>query len=268
MEALNTPRPDIQAIGIARQIHEIAHAKQTFLFGSRARGDHRQDSDIDVLVVKEEPQPDSWLEDLRRHARNVQKTQMPEASGIDIVYMTESEFTKGRGLRNHMANTVTKEGCPTMPDERLGNGADHEGVRIDWDDVHKKITDASGAATWIDAIRDAAIIDVGDDLQFGRVAQNALEFAYKAVLAAHGCEYPVSGRDGHNLRILTDLFRENRIIGANELAPGENHRYLTEFGGAAVYAHEHPPLERLLIANEIPQAVDRLRAMVDAVRQS
>ena len=167
-----------------------------------------------------------------------------------------------------MANIITKEGCPTMPDERVGYGTDYEDERIDWDDVDKKITDATGAATWITAIQDAGIIDVGDDLQFGRVAQNALEFAYKAVLGAHGCEYPVSGRDGHNLRILTDLLRENQIIGRNELAPGENHRYLTEFGGAAVYAHEHPLMDRRLIANDIPQAVDQLRAMVDATRES
>ena len=268
MEMRNTPNPDLQAISVARQVHEMANAEQTFLFGSRARGDHRLDSDIDVLVVTEEPQLKSWLEDLRQRSRAVQKTQLPKASGIDVVCMTESEFAKGRVLRNHMANIITKEGYPIMPDERVGYGADYEDERIDWDDVDKKITDAAGAATWISAIRDAGIIDMGDDLQFGRVAQNALEFAYKAVLGAHGCAYPVSGRDGHNLRILTDLLRENQIIGANELAPGENHRYLTEFGGAAVYAHEHPPLDRRLIANEIPQAVDQLRAMVDATRAS
>ncbi len=268
MEKRKTPNPDVQAISIARQIHEMANAEQTYLFGSRARGDHRLDSDIDVLVVTEEPQLESWLEDLRQHARDVQKTQLPEASGIDVVCMTESEFAKGRVLRNHMANIVTKEGYPIMPDQRVGAGADYEDERIDWDDVDKKIADATGAATWISAIRDAGIIDMGDDLQFGRVAQNALEFAYKGVLAAHGRTYPVGGRDGHNLRILTDLLRENQILGANELVPGENHRYLTEFGGAAVYAREHPPLDRRLIASEIPQAVDLLRAMVDAARDS
>lgn len=268
MEIPNTPQPDIQAIGIARQIHEMANAEQTFLFGSRARGDHRSDSDIDVLVVKAEPQPESWLEDLRQHGRHMQKTQLPKASGIDIVCMTESEFAKGRFLKNHMANTITKEGYPIMPGQRVGHGADREDESIDWDDVDKKITDATGAARWINAIQDAGIIDAGDDLQFGRVAQNALEFAYKAVLGAYGCEYPVGGRDGHNLRILADLFRENQIIGANELAPGENHRYLTEFGGAAVYAHEHPSLDRRLIANEIPRAVEQLRDMVDDTRNS
>ncbi|MDE2787402.1 MAG: nucleotidyltransferase domain-containing protein [Chloroflexota bacterium] len=268
MEMLSATKPDIRAVSIAQQIHKVADAEQTFLFGSRARGDHRPDSDIDVVVVKEEPQTESWLEDLQRHARDIQKTQMPEASGIDVICMTKSEFNRGRVLRNHMANTIAKEGYPTMPDEGVGYGTDYADERIDWDDVDKKIIDATGAATWINAIRDAGIIDVGDDLQLGRVAQNALEFAYKAVLGAHGCAYPVSGRDGHNLRILTDLLRENQIIGADELAPGENHRYLTEFGGGAVYAREHPPLDRRLIAREIPQAVAQLRTMVDDTRHS
>lgn len=106
MEILSKLKPDIQAIRIARQIHEVANAQQTFLFGSRARGDHRPDSDIDVLVIKGEPQPESWLESLRQLARAVQKTQMPEASGIDIICMTEPEFTKGRVLRNHIANNI------------------------------------------------------------------------------------------------------------------------------------------------------------------
>ena len=74
---------------------------------------------------------------------------------------------------------------------------------------------------------------------------------------------PSAAATGHNLRLLTDLLWENEIIGANELAPGENHHCLTEFVGAAVYAHEHPALGRRLIANEVPQAVDQLRAMVD-----
>ena len=128
-----------------------------------------------------------------------------------------------------------------------------------------QINDATGAANWIEAIP-SRILDAGDDKQFGRVAQNALEFAYKAVIAAHGHEYPTSGRDGHNLRILTELFREHEIIGRDEEAPGENHRSLTEFGGAAVYAHEHPPLDRRLIAEDIPDAVAQMREMVENAR--
>ena len=153
-----------------------------------------------------------------------------------------------------------------MPDENLNYRTEYEDEEVDWEDVEQKVNDATGAANWIEAIQQAGILGAGDDKQFGRVAQNALEFAYKAVIAAHGHEYPTSGRDGHNLRILTELFREHEIIGRDEEAPGENHRYLTEFGGAAVYAHQHSPLDRRLIAEDIPDAVAQLRDMVENAR--
>ena len=50
-------------------------------------------------------------------------------------------------------------------------------------------------------------MDPVSDKSFGRVAQSGLENAYKAVLGSHGAEYPTSGRDGHNLRILVEQFR-------------------------------------------------------------
>ena len=57
---------DRLALEVALQVHRSAGAKQTFLFGSRARGDHRPDSDIDVLVITAAAQPDGWLERLCR----------------------------------------------------------------------------------------------------------------------------------------------------------------------------------------------------------
>ena len=264
---MTTPSADLQALSIARQIHEIAGASQTILFGSRARGDQRHDSDIDVLVIKETVPPQSWLDDLRQRARSIQKARLPQASGIDVICMAQPDFISRIHLRNNLANIIAKEGRPVMPGENLDQTADSDHERIDWDDVEQKISDAAGAANWIQAILDAGIIDAGDDKQFGRVAQNALEFAYKAVLGAYGCEYPTGGRDGHNLRILADLLRENQIIPLTEEAPGENHLYLTEFGGAALYAHEHPPLDRRIIAAEIPAAVAALRKMAETAGQ-
>ena len=253
-------------LDIARHIHKIAEARQTFLFGSRARRDHRGDSDIDLLVITGNTTTDSWLENLRQTAQKVQKARMPEASGIDIISMSEHEFLNRIHLRNNMANTIAKEGCPVMPDENLGYRNEFAEEKVDWQDVEQKMTDATGAITWIKGIKQAGILDLGDDKQFGRMAQNALEFAYKSVLAAHGHEYPIRGRDGHNLTILTQLLRDREVIGGYEEAPGENHRYLTEFGGAAVHAHEHPPLDRRLIAEDIPDAVARLKDMVANAR--
>ena len=250
---------DQQALDIARQLHLLSAAKLTFLFGSRARGDHRPNSDIDILIITGTTPAEPWRQALESTARRIQKAKMPRASGIDIIFMTEADFLKKRRLRNNLANTVVKEGCPAMANENLGYRADHGDEEVDWQDVEQKLNDAKGAADWIEAIRESGILDAGDDKQFGRVAQNALEFAYKAAIAAHGHDYPTSGRDGHNLTILAQLVRTHGIVDRDQEVPGENHRYLSEFGGAAVYAHEHPPLNRGLIAEEIPSAVAQLR---------
>ena len=259
---------DQKAIEIAQTLHRMAKARQTVLFGSRARGDHRSDSDLDILVVKGRAPTEEWLEKLQAQARALVKEHIPEASGIDIICMTTREFRDRKQLKNHLANTIAKQGVPVVPDGDVGDGADNADEQVDWEDVETKVRDSTGAVNWILAIREAGILDAGDDKQFGRVAQNALEFAYKAVLGAHGCEYPTSGRDGHNLRILANLLRENAIIASSEEAPGEEHRYLTEFGGAALYTHEHPELNRRQIAEDVPTAVTELTHMVETARNN
>ena len=97
----------------------------------------------------------------------------------------------------------------------------------------------------------------------GPTAQTALENAYKAVLGAHGQEYPTSGRDGHNLQLLIEQIRNALNWPDDRPVPGEEHLYLMEFGGAALYAHEHPPLDKEKIANDIPHSVEQLAQLVE-----
>lgn len=42
---------------IARRIVEVCEPEKVIVFGSRARRDHRPDSDIDILVVAESDEP-------------------------------------------------------------------------------------------------------------------------------------------------------------------------------------------------------------------
>ena len=42
---------------IVRRIVALADPDKIIVFGSRARGDHRADSDIDILVIKESTEP-------------------------------------------------------------------------------------------------------------------------------------------------------------------------------------------------------------------
>ena len=249
---------DARALAVARAVHRMANSEQTILFGSRARGDYRPDSDIDVLIIKDPSPPEDWLEELRDRARTLQKAELPEASGIDVICMTAKEYDSRRHLRNNLANSIAKQGAPILPQEHTELPEE----AIDWDDVDGKLKDATGAANGLAAIAEAGILDALDDKQIGRMAQNALENAYKAVLGAHGFEYPTGGGSGHNLRILTELIRQHRIIPPETPMPREEHRYLTEFGGAALYSHERLPLDKASIARDVPEAVARLRDLV------
>ena len=198
---MTTPSTDRQALEIARLIHRISGASQTILFGSRARGDHRHDSDIDALVIKETPQDETWLENLRQEARNIQKAQMPQASGIDILCMTETEFLRDSHFRNNLANSIAKHGCPIMPDERLDHHDPPE-ERTNWQDVRHRLQDSNDAAGDLQLALEAGYVTRMSDKGVGRAGQTALENIYKALLGAHGFSYPTTGRDGHNLRLL------------------------------------------------------------------
>ena len=259
-----TPSTDPQALVIARQIHRMAGADQTILFGSRARGDYRHNSDIDVLVIKNRPPEKTWLEDLRQRARHIQKAQMPQASGIDVLCMTEAEFLRDSHLRNNLANSIAKHGCRIMPDEQP-NHRDHQNERTDWQDVRDRLKDATDAAGDLGLALEAGYISRMSDKGVGRAGQTALENIYKAVLGASGFVYPSGGRDGHNLRLLVEQMRRDLPWPDDQPVPGEQHQYLTEFGGSALYAHEHTALDKERIAIDIAAAVSELGALVESM---
>ena len=260
---------DGQALSVVRRIHELAEASQTFLFGSRARGDHDPASDIDVLIIKDPAPTEQWLENLRDQARQIQKSRLPQASGIDILCMTEADFRRDRHLRNHLANSIAKQGLAIMADDPPEPAQGRFEEQTDWQDVRKRLSDANDAAADLRLWFESGLVERMSDKGVGRAGQTALENAYKAVLSSHGFDYPTGGRDGHNLRLLVDRVRRDLDWPQGEPVPGESHQYLTEFGGAALYAHEHPSLDKAGIAVDIPQAVEALAALVErALREA
>jgi len=176
-----------------------------------------------------------------------------------------AQFHLRRNFRNNLANCIAKQGAAVVRDDRLGNGMSDEAEEIDWEDVDARMRDATDFAKSLETMAAAGILGAIADKVLGHTAQSALENAYKALLGAWGCAYPTSGRDGHNLRILTQLIREASQTPETEEVPGEAYLYLTEFAGAAIYAHEHLPLNKELIARQVPEAIARISAMVEAV---
>ena len=79
---------------------------KVILFGSRARGDDRPDSDIDILIVSDEEK------NLPRYKRGLQVR--VKLSGIqipkDILFYTHEDFSKWQNVRQSFVSTVIREG--------------------------------------------------------------------------------------------------------------------------------------------------------------
>ena len=253
------------ALEITRLVHKTAGACQTFLFGSRARGDHRLDSDVDVAIIMQPAPTEEHLEAVRSEARRLQREQLPEASGIDVLCIVLEEFRRGARLRNNMANTIVKEGKAIMPGEGTEYRYDHGDEETDWQDVEDRLQDAVNGAADLDLFLETGQVERVSDKSSGRIAQTALDNAYKSLLGAHGFTYPTTGRDGHNLRVLVEKIRKDLEWPEDEEVPGEQHQYLTVFGQAD--AQEHPPLDKERIAREVPEAVRTVQAMVDELME-
>ena len=258
-------RCDVRALRIASTLREAAGAEAAILFGSRARGDHRQDSDIDILLISDSSIPEPVMRQLEAVATATKNVAIPEACSVDVGCMTPEEFLKKRLMLNSLAREVAKHGVPAMPSENTGFGSQYfhddidEAKTINWEDVQARSNEAMDSVNDIIRQMDENGIVYTSDRNFGFMAQRSLECSYKAVLGSHGIEYPTGGRDGHNLRLLVELMRDE----FGSPVPGESYSYLTEFGGGGWYANEHQALDKPALAQEIPDVVREIMALQD-----
>ena len=254
---------DPRALRIATTLREASGAKAAILFGSRARGDHRADSDVDILLITESKPSEKALRQLQEIASLTQRLTIPEAAGVDVGCMTPEEFMKKRAMLNSLAREVAKHGVPAVP--RNENDFANEYVedfdaderRIDWQEVRDRFNEAMETVNDLQRQVDDNGVVHTTDRNFGYMAQRSLECAYKAVLGSHGIEYPVSGPEGHNLHRLVELMRDQ----FGSPVPGEQHACLTEFGGPAWHAREHQALDKPALAREIPVSVRDILAL-------
>ena len=77
-----------------------------WLFGSRARGDAREDSDWDLLVVL----PDETVEDEVYASLSPWHLRRLTRTNADVVYCNESEFAEGANIPNTLAYEAVRSG--------------------------------------------------------------------------------------------------------------------------------------------------------------
>ena len=88
---------------IAR-ILSVVSPKQVFLFGSAARGDLHENSDIDLLVVVPNGTP------RRETAQGIYRSLVGLAFGADIVVVTEEDVEKYRDAEGWVIRGALAEG--------------------------------------------------------------------------------------------------------------------------------------------------------------
>lgn len=89
---------------ITRRIVEGVNPRRIILFGSRARGDARPDSDIDLFVEMDSPESP-----IERHTR-VRLLLRGLRASMDLIVMTPDEVAVRRNSRVSMVPRIEREG--------------------------------------------------------------------------------------------------------------------------------------------------------------
>ena len=89
---------------MVKRIAERCHPQKIILFGSRARGDARGDSDFDLLIIAPSDEP--------RWHRTIPIYGLLAGLGVpkDVVWWTPEEVAEWRDVKSHFINTVLREG--------------------------------------------------------------------------------------------------------------------------------------------------------------
>ena len=96
-------RPDISSM--ARKLLAAAPTgSEVILFGSRAKGTHRPDSDVDFLVI--EPEIANELREMARLRRCLKGSPVP----VDVLVATPETFRKWRELPTSVYFDIAREG--------------------------------------------------------------------------------------------------------------------------------------------------------------
>jgi predicted nucleotidyltransferase len=96
--------PLVDAQEIARRIVQVARPRKVVLFGSRARGEGRTDSDWDILVIADSKQP--------RHQRAapLYGALSDLRHPVDILVYTPEEVEEWKDVPQAFVTTATREG--------------------------------------------------------------------------------------------------------------------------------------------------------------
>ena len=228
-------------------------ARCVILFGSRARGDHRHNSDLDLAIVAAEAELDAQQRhDLRERARAAALSAAIKLTNhIDVIVWTEDEYRAKKRSINHVAGRAWREGLilygvhETLPGEEIVSELDNarELMRMARGQTRALSAMAFDDETFIENI-------------FGFHAQRGAELAFKAWITLLGRRYERT----HNV---ADLLTILESAGVGEAQPFAHLATLTPYAVKYVYEEiENPTMDRHFIVSEVNALADLVEALL------
>ena len=224
--------PDVRAVRVAKALREAVDVECVILFGSRARGDWTERSDIDLMIIE----PDTSelirrMDDIQRTAGELARLAYHGDVGIDFVYLSRAEYElKSRHTLNHVARFARRDGIAMArnPDDFPGYDATDDPDHGDEPMERRlRIAHANMYYRAMHVMMDSGITD--------RVtvynAHQALEHAMKALISAQGHEYlhvheldrlltQIRANDANlQWQPVSDLGQLNNFAGGNRYGP-------------------------------------------------
>ena len=212
--------PDQRALALTGDLQARLPDAQVVLFGSRAMGDWRPESDIDLAVIGGD-----------RDAAEEALAQLRPEVRAQLFHFTRAEFNTGRASLPHIAGQVQRHGLTTAG-EHLPPMAQNN----PW----------PGVQDFLHAARrklETALILFGTQPQSGEIVlsvHGALERCLKAALGAEGVDFREHlHRDRrHNLCALTELLAAKTPVEPRDVIPDDYLRELDACQSTALYEHD------------------------------
>ncbi len=214
--------PDPLALTVAAELQERLPDAQVLLFGSRAIGDWRPGSDIDLAVIggdrdaAEEAIAQLQSQESRAHAQ--------------LFHFTRAEFDELRASLPHIAGQVQAHGLTAAGDHLPPMDQDNP-----WPGVQGLLHAARRKL-------DTALIVFGTQPMTGEIvlsAHAALERCLKAAQGAERVDFRkhVHRDDQHNLCILAELLSAEAYANLTAIMPVDYLQQLDAYQNTALYEH-------------------------------
>ena len=251
-------RPDLRSCAVAQAVGDLGlpGVERVILFGSRARGDYREDSDIDLLVITNESGLNNaeYLAVCKEAFRKAGEVYGRDwGQDIQVLPMPAGRFDECRRARNHVAGQAARDGFDGAGRKVRYELAEAE--RTNWPDIRQRIINAERELRVLKILVEAD----ADQEAIGFHAQQALENALKGWISALDGAY----KNEHDIANLAGIVRRHER--EMDTDAGERLAWLSKY--AVKYRYEGVKVEIADRFELLRVATETVNAIINRIRQ-